>query len=400
MAASVTDKMFVPVDEDLAEIGRLLFYDPILSGNRNISCGTCHHHDHFSADGVSLGIGEGGIGVGPKRVVGPDGIKKRVPRHAPALWNIGAKEFQSFFHDGRVSASEHYGNGVNSPAEEWLPEGLDSLLAAQVLFPMTAQFEMAGNPKENEVAGAIHDRIDNAWPIIAKRVRAIPEYKAALGDGEISDIANAIAAFMSLEWRSFDSPYDLGTLSEPQKRGEALFFGKAQCSSCHSGPFFTDHAFHALALPAFGPGRTRRFDPAPRDVGRMSESNELADAYRFRTPSLRNVALTAPYGHNGAYPTLEGMVRHHLNPLEALGEWTPDMARLPKVPAVEAIDFVIWQDRREMERLRMFVDIEPVSLSDSEVDDLVAFLHALSGGESRFGRFGRPETVPSGLKVD
>ena len=402
---TVTPDMYPAFDAAEAKLGQLLFYDPILSGNRNISCGTCHHHDLFSADGLSLGIGEGGIGLGAKRVVGPDGIKKRVPRHAPALWNIGAKEFTVFFHDGRVSASDDYGNGVNSPAEEWLPEGLDSLLAAQALFPLTAQFEMAGNPKENEVAGAIHDRIDNAWPILSKRVRGIEAYRDRFADigvaeASISDIANALAAFMDSEWRSFDSPYDLGTMNAAQTRGAELFYGEAGCATCHSGPFQTDHGFHAIGLPAFGPGRTRRFDPIPRDTGRMAESNVLDDAYRFRTPSLRNVALTAPYGHNGAYPTLEGIIRHHLNPEVALDQWTPAMARLPKVDNVAAIDFVIRDDSREMARQRAKLDIAPLDLNDAQVADLVAFMHALTGGDSRYGRLGRPDTVPSGLAVD
>lgn len=401
----VTPDMFPPVDEAKSALGRLLFYDPILSGNRNISCGTCHHHDLFSADGLSLGIGEGGVGLGPERVVGPEGIKKRVPRHAPALWNIGAAEFTVFFHDGRVSASDDYGNGVNSPAEEWLPKGLDSLLAAQALFPLTAQFEMAGNPKENEVAGAIHDRIDNAWPILSKRVRGIEAYRdgfAAMGieAASIADIVNALASFMDSEWRSYDSAYDLGKMDEAQTRGAELFYAEAGCSICHSGPLQTDHGFHAIGLPAFGPGRTRRFDPIPRDVGRMAESNDLDDAYRFRTPSLRNVALTAPYGHNGAYPTLEGIIRHHLNPEAALDQWTPALAQLPKVENVAAIDFVIQSDAREMERQSAKLDISPVDLSERQVADLVAFMHALTGDDSRYGRLGRPETVPSGLAVD
>lgn len=80
------------------------------------------------------------------------------------------------FHDGRVSISDVYGNGFNTPAEEWLPQGIDNILAAQAMFPVTSQFEMAGNPRENEVAGATHDRIDAVWPILAKRVRVIPEY--------------------------------------------------------------------------------------------------------------------------------------------------------------------------------------------------------------------------------
>ncbi|MEP5762110.1 MAG: cytochrome c peroxidase [Litoreibacter sp.] len=394
--------MYAPINEEKARIGRLLFYDPIISGNRNISCGTCHHHDFFSADGVSLAIGEGGAGIGPKRVdgTGADQIKKRVPRHAPALWNIGAKEFQVLFHDGRVSLSDDYGNGVNSPAEEWLPEGLDSLLAAQALFPMTSQFEMAGNPEENEIAGAIHDRIDAAWPIIAKRVRAIPAYAEAMGDVNISKIANALAAFMDSEWRSFDSPFDQATMSLAQKRGAALFYGEAGCSRCHSGPFQTDHKFHAIGLPAFGPGRTRRFDPIPRDTGRLAESDGLADAYAFRTPSLRNVALTPPYGHNGAYPTLEGIIRHHLDPLSSFNNWNPELAALPSANIASQVDFVIRQDQREMARQRAAISLKPISLNDAQISDLVAFMHALTGQDSRYGRLGRPDKVPSGLRVD
>ncbi len=408
---------FHPFAEDRAEIGRLLFYDPILSGNRNISCGTCHHHDTFSADALSLGIGEGGAGIGSHRTTGAgaDAIVKRVPRHAPALWNAGAVEFERFFHDGRVGRSDAYGNGYDTPAEEWLPDGLPHLLAVQALFPMVAQFEMAGNPRENEVAGAVHDRIDAAWPILAKRVRGIPEYGAlfvaafddiaAPEDVTIAHIGIALADFMGSEWRSLDAPWDAwragrADLDPAQHRGREVFFGRGGCAACHSGPLFTDHGFHALALPPFGPGRTRTFDPLPRDVGRMAETDDLDDAYRFRTPSLRNVTLTAPYGHNGAYPTLEGMIRHHADPLAALAIWSPDLARLPAAPWLEAVDFVIRDDRREMARIAARVDIAPVALTDGEIADLVAFLGALEGGASRHGRLGRPETVPSGLGVD
>ena len=174
----LTDADFIAFDREQAELGRLLFYDKILSGNRNISCGTCHHHDLGGSDGLSLGIGEGGEGLGTKRVAqGPqDRIRKRIPRNAPALWNLGAKDIRVLFHDGRLETSDLYGNGFNSPAEEWLPQGLETILAAQALFPITARFEMAGDPEENEVSGAVNDRIDSAWPILAKRVRLIPEY--------------------------------------------------------------------------------------------------------------------------------------------------------------------------------------------------------------------------------
>jgi len=132
----------------------------------------------------------------------------------------------------------------------------------------------------------------------------------------------------------------------------------------------------------------------------MGETDALEDAYRFRTPSLRNVALTAPYGHNGAYPTLEGIIRHHLDPIGSLDRWTPEMANLPHVPWLEAIDFVVWDDRFEMDRLRRRLDIQPRELDDAEVVALVDFMHALTGHSARDLPLGIPDTVPSGLPVD
>ncbi|MCT4608563.1 MAG: methylamine utilization protein MauG [Pelagimonas sp.] len=403
------ERDFISFDMQQAEIGHRLFYDPILSGNQNISCAHCHHPDLGTGDGLSLGIGEGGQGLGPRRTAGAgrDKVRKRIPRNAPALWNLGAKDLHTMFHDGRLSISDIYGNGFNSPAEEWLPQGLNSLLAAQALFPLTAQFEMAGNVAENEIIGAVTDRIDLGWPILAKRVRTQPDYATdfvaafdhidSAEEVSIVEIANALAAFMAIEWQSIDSPFDRylagddSALTADQKAGLDLFYGKAQCSSCHSGPLLSDQKFHALGLPAFGPGRTRRFDPYVRDVGRMGESDALEDAYRFRTPMLRNVALTAPYGHNGAYPTLEGIVRHHLNPVQAREEWTRDLAALPKIPWLEAIDFVVQSDRLEMARQAQAIDIEPVDLSDHEVAQVISFLHALTGEGRKAPPFGVPE---------
>jgi len=409
---------FPQVDPAKAKLGQLLFYDKILSGNRNIACGTCHHHDFAGGDGLSLGIGEGGEGLGPERTPGsgPDRIIKRIPRNAPALWNLGHRSVRLLFHDGRLSVSDLYGNGFDSPAEEWLPTGLDSLLAAQALLPLTSLAEMAGRAEENEVAGAVNDRIDAAWPIVAKRVRTIPEYGEmfvaafehvdAPQKVSIVEIGNAIGAFIASEWQSHDSPFDrfltgdTAALGAAQRRGMDLFFGKADCASCHSGPLLSDQKFHALGLPQFGPGRTRRFDPMPRDPGRMGESDRLADAYRFRTPQLRNVALTGPWGHNGAYPTLEGIVRHHLDPEAARKAWRPENAKLPEIPWLAAGDFAIAEDRLESVRHAAALDIEPISLSDAEVADLIAFLHALTGETAETRPLGRPDAVPSGLPVD
>ena len=415
---AITENNFLPVSDSRIKLGRLLFYDKVLSGNRNISCGTCHHHDQHGADGLSLGVGEGGSGIGLQRFSGKKDsrIKKRIPRNSPALFNLGAKEIRLMFYDGRLSLGEEYGNGFNSPAEEWLHEGVENLLAAQALLPMAAEFEMAGNSGENQVIGAIYDRIDFGWPIIAKRVRIIPEYGKLFVDAfdDISDptqvniahIANAISEFINFEWRSYDSPFDHylngeeDALSSKQRRGMELFFGKAQCSQCHKGKLFTDQKFHAIALPQFGPGRTRIMDPYVRDVGRMGETDDLEDAYRFRTQSLRNVALTAPYGHNGSYITLDGIIRHHLDPINSLENWDSSQVILPEAEWLEDIDFVVLEDRLERKRLKSRLDIEPIDLTEEEVFELVSFMHALTGTESIWGKLGRPDRVPSGLQVD
>ena len=187
----------------------------------------------------------------------------------------------------------------------------------QALFPLTRQFEMAGNFGENELIGLAskvgkdRPRIDAVWPVIENKIRGVPNYISLFIESfedieksldiKISHIANAISAFIITEWSSFDSPFDdylngdLNALTHFEKRGMNLFYGKAKCSSCHSGYLFTDQNFYSLAIPQFGPGRTRTFVPFTRDVGRMAESNRLEDMYRFKTPTLRNVTLTSPY---------------------------------------------------------------------------------------------------------
>ena len=409
---------FIEFDAKQAEIGRLLFFDKILSGNKNISCSTCHHPSLGTSDGLSLGVGEGGVGLGPKRTsgTGTARIEKRVPRNAPALWNLGAKEVSILMHDGRISIGDDYENGFNTPGEEWLPEGLNSLLAAQALFPLTSATEMAGGSEENEVAGAVNDRIDYGWPIVAKRVRTLPQYGGMFVEAfdhietpdqvTITEIANALAAFVGTEFRSYDSALDRylsgdkTALSTSAKRGMDLFYGKADCADCHSGPLLSDQKFHALALPAFGPGRTRRFDPMVRDVGRMGESDRLEDAYRFRTPSLRNVALTAPYGHNGAYQTLRQMLAHHLDPSGMRADWQPEDAQLVSAPWLAPIDFVAQADRLEMARLAASQEIDLPRLSEDEVEDILAFLDSLTGAAAASQGFDIPSELPSKLPLD
>jgi cytochrome c peroxidase len=132
----------------------------------------------------------------------------------------------------------------------------------------------------------------------------------------------------------------------------------------------------------------------------MGETDLLEDAYRFRTPSIRNVTLTAPYGHNGAYPTLESIIRHHLSPLKSLQQWEPKHANLPDVPWVSQIDYLVHDDKREMARIESHIDIKPLTLEDDEVDDLLSFLTALEGKTAHKLPLGRPYKVPSKLPVD
>ncbi|MBV0912384.1 methylamine utilization protein MauG [Rhodobacteraceae bacterium ASV31] len=418
LPAPLTDTDFNAFDPAQADLGQLLFYDKILSGNRNISCGTCHHHTFGGSDGVSLAIGEGGQGLGPERRVsaGPDLPVERVPRNAPALWNLGHREVSVLFHDGRLTVNPDLPSGFETPAGAKTPLGLSSILAAQALFPVTSATEMAGQGAENPIATVTSQDIAGVWPILEERVRAIPAYAdlfaaafddvAAPDDITIVHIVNAIAAFIGTEWKNHDSPFDrhlagnTDALGEDARRGMDLFFGEAACATCHSGPLFTDQSFHALALPAFGPGKVHEPGKAPVDPGRAFKTAQPDDAYRFRTPMLRNVALTAPYGHNGAFETLEGIVRHHANPLASLARWEPQAARLPQVEGLQEVDFAVLEDRPELLRERSTFDIAPVALTRRDVDDLVAFLNALTGETAEALPRGVPERVPSGLPVD
>ncbi len=106
-----------------------------------------------------------------------------------------------------------------------------------------------------------------------------------------------------------------------QKRGMDLFYGKANCAACHSGPFQTDHDFHVVATPAlpFDTDLTNGLPDYP--LGRFDVTGDEGDRYAVRTPPLRNIGITAPYGREGAYETLAGFMRHHLDPLPTMRNW-------------------------------------------------------------------------------
>ncbi|WP_368184317.1 cytochrome-c peroxidase [Aestuariibius sp. HNIBRBA575] len=403
---------FEAASEAQIALGQLLFYDPILSGNRSVSCATCHHPRLGTSDGMSLSIGDGGIGLGPDRHMDPDNPpEQRIGRNAPALFNLGADEFQVMFHDGRLEADPSQPGGMRTPLGAEMIAGFDSVLSAQAMFPVLSSDEMAGHYSENEIAQAVRlghlSLQDGAWDLIALRVAQIPAYRDAFADINgaqnpvtFTDISNVVADFIAAEWRADDAPFDRYMISgtpmgAAAMRGMDLFYGQAQCADCHSGWLQTDHDFHAIAMPQIGPGKAARFENHNRDVGRMRVTGDAADAYRFRTPSLRNVTLTGPYGHDGAYATLDAVVRHHLDPVASLMAYDRNQAVLHDFSGAQ--DWNVLDDPQEMAAIAAANELAPIDLSASEIADLLAFLAALTDPVERMGV---PETVPSGLPVD
>lgn len=414
----VTDDMYVATSPAMVELGRLLFWDPLLSGNRNISCGTCHHPRFGTGDGVSLALGEGGTGLGPARRADPrNPPEQRIPRNAPALFNLGAGEFTTLFADGRIQADPARPGGLRNPLDQEMVRGFSGILSAQTMFPVLSQDEMAGHYGENEISRAVRSGQltgeDGAWDLIAARIRAVPAYQAAFAavlpevaagrPVAFTDISDAIAEFIAFEWRSDDSPFDRhlrgeSPLTGAAARGMDLFYGPAGCSACHTGPFQTDHAFHAMAVPQLGPGKAERFELHSRDEGRFRVTGREEDLYAFRTPSLRNVALTVPYGHTGSHRTLAGFIAYHADPVAGLAAYDraePVLPELDGKPVWAALD-----DPEERARILAALDVAPVRLSAAEITALATFLDSLTGVRGAQGRLGIPETVPSGLPVE
>jgi cytochrome c peroxidase len=385
-------------------LGRVLMFDKILSGNRNISCATCHHPTLATGDGLPLSIGEGSTLLGPNRA----GEGVFIPRSAPELLNRGLPQWQVMFWEGRVQTAP--GGGFHTPAGASLPSGLSGVLAAQAMFPVTVREEMRGLPADsagsNELARIPNDSFPQIWEGLMNRLRAIPLYDtlfhAAFGisvdDAGFQHVANALAAFQTAAFTRISTPYDAyvggdkNALTEQQKRGARLFFGDAKCSKCHLGPLLTDQRFHNVLSPQLGPGRGAL---TPLDNGRAEVTGLAADRFLFRTPPLRNVAQTAPYFHNGAFTTLEAAVRHYINVNRSLLEYDP--LQLPAALRPTVHDGAgVWS--------QVIATIDPnvvdtLTLTNAEVNDLVVFLGALSDPSVASLTNQIPATVPSGLPV-
>jgi len=403
------------------ELGKQLFFDKILSGNKNTSCATCHHPMAATGDGLSLPIGEGGHGLAMTRDTGSadTAVHERVPRNSPAVFNLGAREFTRMFWDGRIDENPAAPSGFDSPAGDDLPDGLDNSLAVQAMFPVTSGTEMAGQAGENPQGdAAANNQLAGAggvWDLIAQKLQAIDAYVdmfMAAYPGEIlvaEDItyvhaANAISAFEAREWRFDNSPYDQylrgnkAAISTQARIGMNIFYGKGGCSDCHSGVFQTDQDFHAVAMPQIGAGKGDNWD-GHGDFGRERVTGNIADRYHFRTPTLRNVALSAPYGHTGAYNTLEAVIRHKLDSVNALYEYDRSQAVLPSRPDLDALDFIVMDDMDRLAEIAAASELKPVRLKEKDIQALLAFLHSLTDPAALDMRGDIPTSVPSGLPI-
>lgn len=418
LPSSVQDSDFHNNGQPIAskvELGKLLFFDKLLSGNGNISCATCHHPLLGTGDGLSLPVGEGGAGIGPSRNTGDggDAIFERVPRNAPPIFNLGAVEFIRMFHDGRVEVDTSQPSGFKSPAGSNLPLGLDNVLAAQAMFPVTSAAEMAGSPGDNIIADfAAEGDLTSLWSAIAQRLQANPEYVRRFNEvygieqNEITYVhaANAMAAFEADIWRFDKSPFDrflrgeTDTMSENAKAGMQLFYGGAKCDTCHSGKFQTDHKFHSIGMPQIGPGKGDG-NSSHEDFGRERETANPSDRYKFRTPSLRNVELSGPWGHAGAYNSLEAIVRHHANPQEAINSYNTSQAVLPSRTDLNSIDFLTHNDTILRALIADSNEILPTSPSDTQVQHMLDFLGTLTDPAALDMRDDFPKRVPSGLPI-
>ncbi|WP_197722038.1 cytochrome-c peroxidase [Sulfuriflexus mobilis] len=426
------DKSYLPspvVDSDYYEdgkpsaakvkLGKFLFYDKILSGNNSISCATCHHALTATGDGLSLGTGEGARGLGVTRDTGTgaEATDRRIPRNAQPIFNLGAKSFTAMFHAGRVEVDPSQASGFRTEVGDDLPPNLENVLAVQAMFPVTVNTTMSGHAGENAVADAALVRNLNGpggvWELLSDRLRNIPEYvemfKEAFGveADEINFVhaSNAMAAFQGVAWRADNSPFDKylrgnkKAMSRDAIKGMRLFYGKANCATCHSGKFQTDNQYHAIAMPQIGPGRGDGFD-GHEDIGREKVTGDPQDRYRFRTPSLRNVVLTGPWGHGGAFNTIEGIVNHHLDPVTSIQNYDcRNEPVMPSRPDLDALDCIVQDDPSRVAAIASANELAPVELDDEEKRNLIDFLHALTDTDSLDLRADVPKYLPSGLPL-
>jgi len=327
-------------------LGRLLFWDPLLSGPEDVACATCHHPKNGYAENRDVSIGVTGIGLGSSRRLAPGSSIPLVKRNSPTVLNIA---FSGSDESGRYDPA-------NAPMF-W--DMRKKSLESQALEPLKSHEEMRGNT---------YPRGEALARVVAK-LRANAEYRSlfagAFGSEQpvnAQNLGRAIAAFERTLLAN-NSPFDRymrgdrSAMTEEQVSGMQRFqrFG---CIKCHNGPMFSDYKLHVMGVP---------------DNPALPASDDGAEkTYAFRTASLRNLTFTAPYEHNGMFRTLSDVVGFYE---DARG----GRSRNPNVSS-EKLDPLL----RELGNF------------DEEDVDLVEFLRALS--DDSFDRT-IPERVPSGLPV-
>lgn len=400
-------------DPALVELGRNLFFEKEIAGTRNISCATCHSPVLGSADAQSQSRGQGAIGLGPARRQDGDQQFKFLARNTLSLWNRGVPDWTVMFWDGRLQGTPE--EGFVSPAGDDTPQNFTSALAAFSIIPVTPDEEMRGFPGQldalgnpNEMSELTNDDFAQIWPLVTARVTNNDGYNELLAaafpglsesDLDITHITEALGAFMSDEFTALNSPFDHylagnnNALSNSAKRGAILFYGRANCASCHSGGLQTDLAFHNIAAPQVGTGRG---DAAPLDLGRGAINGNPDDNFKFRTPSLRNIELEAPYFHNGAYANLEDAVRHHLDPAGSLENYDASQIE-PELAGMFQNDPDTINTLLDTISPNLRVYGGP--LKERDIKDLMAFLSALTDPTSINKLDTVPDELPSGLTL-
>jgi len=325
-------------------LGRLLFWDPILSGNQEVACATCHHPEFGYAEKLDLSIGVDGAGLGSKRHFATANPISVVKRNSQTILNTA---FNGIDLEGR------YDPGTAPMFWDLRADGLE----AQALLPIVTFEEMRGH------AYAEEDALDN----VMARLRMYPEYEAlfrhAFGSEPAitaENLGRALAAFQR-SLLANDSPYDRylrgdsAAMTQAQIRGMRQF-ERVGCINCHNGPMFSDYKLHVLGIP---------------DSRKLTVSDDGVDhSYAFRTPSLRNLAYTAPYMHNGIFADLDDVLDFY-DDRGRRGNRNPLLARDQLDPLLRALDDV-----------------------DDNEQALIEFLNTLN--DDSFDRT-IPAQVPSGL---
>lgn len=391
-----------PVRRELVELGRALAFDKELSGNRDISCMTCHLPRFATGDDLSLSIGQGATGLGPERVH-PNGAF--IPRNAPPAFNLFA--LQSLFWDGRVSRDA--AGTVHTPAGSKVTPAMTQVfefgpLSALPLFPVLSRSEMRADAG-NELAAIADDQEPVIWAALMSRLGRIKQYRRMFESaypGQTFDqmnfgyASNAIGGFLTSELAFNNSPWDRFLAGNdkalsPQQLEGAKNFLVARCSVCHNGPAFTDNQFHNVAVAQIGPGAGD--GPSGNDdFGRIRVTGAATDKYAFRTPALRNVALTGPWGHDGAFTDLRGFIDHYSESDVKLNNYDVNqLATLLQGTLLDNKDDIL-ATRDPL--------LTGVVFTPQQVDDVTEFMRALTDPAAKDLSRMTPARVPSGLPVD